>query len=102
MNDIKLLQGVLVISLSLMTVASLEDVAKADSVKDGRSSDKTESLKQENNSNKDKEKDDNKGKDKDKKKDVPEPLTIVGSGLALGFGVLFKKEYAKKQSQAKV
>jgi len=31
---------------------------------------------------------------------VPEPLTIVGSGLALGFGALFKKEYSKKQKKA--
>jgi hypothetical protein len=28
---------------------------------------------------------------------VPEPLTIFGTGLALGFGVLFKREYSKKQ-----
>ncbi len=29
--------------------------------------------------------------------DVPEPLTILGSVMALGFGGFFKKEYAKKQ-----
>ena len=32
---------------------------------------------------------------------VPEPLTILGSGLALGFGAYFKKEYSRKQKQAK-
>jgi hypothetical protein len=32
---------------------------------------------------------------------VPEPLTILGSGFALGFGALFKKEYSKKQKKAK-
>ena len=32
---------------------------------------------------------------------VPEPLTILGSGLALGFGAYFKKEYARKQKKAK-
>jgi hypothetical protein len=32
---------------------------------------------------------------------VPEPLTIVGSGLALGFGTLFKKEHFRKQKKAK-
>lgn len=33
---------------------------------------------------------------------VPEPITIIGSGLALGFGALLKKESAKKQSKDKV
>jgi len=33
-------------------------------------------------------------------KAVPEPLTILGSGVALGFGVLFKKEYSKKQKKS--
>jgi hypothetical protein len=32
---------------------------------------------------------------------VPEPLTILGSGVALGFGILFKKEYSKKQKKVK-
>lgn len=33
---------------------------------------------------------------------VPEPLTILGTGAALGFGAVFKKEYGKKQkSKAK-
>lgn len=32
---------------------------------------------------------------------VPEPITIVGSGLALGFGALLKKETAKKRSKVK-
>ncbi len=32
---------------------------------------------------------------------VPEPLTILGSGLALGFGAYFKKEYSRKQKNAK-
>ncbi len=32
---------------------------------------------------------------------VPEPLTILGSGLALGFGAYFKKEYSRKQKKAK-
>jgi hypothetical protein len=31
---------------------------------------------------------------------VPEPLTILGSGLALGFGALFKKEYSRKRQKA--
>ncbi|MEQ9553052.1 MAG: PEP-CTERM sorting domain-containing protein [Coleofasciculus sp. G3-WIS-01] len=31
---------------------------------------------------------------------VPEPLTILGSGLALGFGGLLKKEYDKKQKKS--
>jgi hypothetical protein len=31
---------------------------------------------------------------------VPEPLTILGSGLALGFGGLFKKEYSRKRQKA--
>ncbi len=34
-------------------------------------------------------------------KKVPEPLTILGSGLALGFGAYFKKEYSRKQKKAK-
>lgn len=33
---------------------------------------------------------------------VPEPITVVGSGLALGFGTLFSKESAKKRKKAKV
>ncbi len=33
---------------------------------------------------------------------VPEPITIVGSGLALGFGTLLKKEANKKRSKQKV
>jgi hypothetical protein len=28
--------------------------------------------------------------------EVPEPLTILGSGLALGFGAMFKKKYSNK------
>lgn len=32
---------------------------------------------------------------------VPEPITIVGSGLALGFGALLKREAGKKTSKAK-
>ena len=32
---------------------------------------------------------------------IPEPLTILGSGLALGFGAYFKKEYSKKQKKEK-
>ena len=32
---------------------------------------------------------------------VPEPITIFGSGLALGFGAYFKKEYSRKQKKAK-
>jgi len=32
---------------------------------------------------------------------VPEPLTIMGSGLGLAFGALFKKEYSRKQKKAK-
>ncbi|WP_179198027.1 PEP-CTERM sorting domain-containing protein [Nostoc sp. T09] len=35
-------------------------------------------------------------------KDVPEPLTILGSATALGFGTVLKKKYAKKQSKEKV
>jgi hypothetical protein len=31
-------------------------------------------------------------------KEVPEPLTILGTGLALGFGGLFKSKSSKKQS----
>ena len=34
-------------------------------------------------------------------KRVPEPLTILGSGLALGFGAYFKKEYSRKQKKTK-
>ena len=33
---------------------------------------------------------------------VPEPITVVGSGLALGFGALFKRELSKKRNKAKV
>lgn len=33
---------------------------------------------------------------------VPEPITIVGSGLALGFGTLLKKEANKKRNKQKV
>lgn len=32
---------------------------------------------------------------------VPEPLTILGSATALGFGALFKREHSKKQKKAK-
>ncbi|MCU0537217.1 MAG: PEP-CTERM sorting domain-containing protein [Hydrococcus sp. Prado102] len=32
---------------------------------------------------------------------VPEPLTIFGTGLALGFGVLFNREHSKKQKAIK-
>ena len=32
---------------------------------------------------------------------VPEPLTILGSGLALGFGALLKKESSRKQNKVK-
>lgn len=32
---------------------------------------------------------------------VPEPLTVLGSGLGLGFGAFFKKEYSKKQKKVK-
>ncbi len=32
---------------------------------------------------------------------VPEPLSILGSGLALGFGAYFKREYSRKQKKAK-
>ncbi|MDJ0575787.1 MAG: PEP-CTERM sorting domain-containing protein [Xenococcaceae cyanobacterium MO_234.B1] len=28
---------------------------------------------------------------------TPEPLTIIASGLAIGFGVLCQREYAKKR-----
>lgn len=35
------------------------------------------------------------------KKTVPEPLTILGSSMALGFGALFKKEYSRKQKKVK-
>lgn len=31
---------------------------------------------------------------------VPEPLTILGSATALGFGALLKREYAKKQNKS--
>lgn len=30
---------------------------------------------------------------------VPEPLTILGTGLALGFGGLFKKKYGQKKNE---
>jgi hypothetical protein len=30
---------------------------------------------------------------------VPEPLTILGSSMALGFGALFKKQQSKKQKK---
>lgn len=33
---------------------------------------------------------------KDNTAEVPEPLTILGSGLALGFGTMFKKKYSNK------
>lgn len=33
---------------------------------------------------------------------VPEPLTVVGSGLALGFGALFKKEASRRRNKAVV
>ncbi|WP_083492759.1 PEP-CTERM sorting domain-containing protein [Lyngbya aestuarii] len=32
---------------------------------------------------------------------VPEPFTILGTGTALGFGVLFKKESSKKRKKEK-
>ena len=32
---------------------------------------------------------------------VPEPLTILASGVSLGFGALFKKEYSRKQKKVK-
>ncbi len=32
---------------------------------------------------------------------IPEPLTILGSGLALGFGAYFKKEHSRKQKKEK-
>ncbi|EDX77279.1 PEP-CTERM putative exosortase interaction domain protein [Coleofasciculus chthonoplastes PCC 7420] len=32
---------------------------------------------------------------------VPEPLTILGSGMALGFGTFFKRQQSKKQKNAK-
>ena len=32
---------------------------------------------------------------------VPEPLTILGSGMALGFGAFFKRQQSKKQKNAK-
>lgn len=32
---------------------------------------------------------------------VPEPLTILASGIALGFGGLFKKQYSRKQNKTK-
>jgi hypothetical protein len=32
---------------------------------------------------------------------VPEPFTILGSSMALGFGALFKKEYSRKQKKIK-
>lgn len=33
---------------------------------------------------------------------VPEPITMVGSGLALGFGAMFKKESAKRRKKTEV
>lgn len=33
--------------------------------------------------------------------DAPEPLTILGSGVALGFGAFFKRQQSKKQKNAK-
>lgn len=33
---------------------------------------------------------------------VPEPITMVGSGLALGFGAIFKKESGKKRKKTEV
>lgn len=33
---------------------------------------------------------------------VPEPLTVVGSGLALGFGVLFNREVSKRRNKVKI
>lgn len=32
---------------------------------------------------------------------VPEPFTILGTGLALGFGGLFHREYSRKQKASK-
>ena len=32
---------------------------------------------------------------------IPEPLTILGTGMAFGFGGLFKREYDKKKKQVK-
>lgn len=32
---------------------------------------------------------------------VPEPLTILGSGVALGFGAMFKKEHSRRQKKTK-
>jgi hypothetical protein len=32
---------------------------------------------------------------------VPEPLTLFGSALGLGFGAILKKEYSRKQKKAK-
>jgi F0F1-type ATP synthase membrane subunit c/vacuolar-type H+-ATPase subunit K len=34
-------------------------------------------------------------------KPVPEPLTILGSGVALGFGALLKKESSRRQNKVK-
>ncbi|EKD09566.1 hypothetical protein SPLC1_S170150 [Arthrospira platensis C1] len=31
---------------------------------------------------------------------VPEPLTILGTGMALGFGSMFKREYDKKKNKS--
>lgn len=33
---------------------------------------------------------------------VPEPLTLLGAGTALGFGTFFKRELSKKQKKTKV
>ncbi len=32
---------------------------------------------------------------------VPEPLTLLGAGTALGFGTFFKRELSKKQKKEK-
>lgn len=32
---------------------------------------------------------------------VPEPLTVIGTGMALGFGGLFQREYSKRQKKEK-
>ncbi|MEQ8963705.1 MAG: PEP-CTERM sorting domain-containing protein, partial [Coleofasciculus sp. C2-GNP5-27] len=32
---------------------------------------------------------------------VPEPLTLLGSATALGFGALFKREYSRRQKKTK-
>ena len=35
-------------------------------------------------------------------KDIPEPITILGTGAAIGFGGLFRREQSKRQSKAKI